>query len=364
MLRFTRAFCLSCGLVAALSPAAGAQTGDSTTSGASRAFNPAISLNALMLGHALDGPAEAPAADDHAHAALPDEGISLQELELRFTTDVDAYARADATIAAHDGEIEIEEVYADILTLPAGLGLRAGQFYVPFSRENTLHTHQLPFVQRSLVLSALFPEGWSAPAVQLSWLPALPFYLEFRGAALDASDTEWFGAQTDGGMAGLGQIESLLELGESTALGARASAVTGRNAFDETSSIASAGVDLRWKPTRRTIYRGLRLTAEYTWADRDGADTAPDPELARLEGWTANAQYQFARRWWVSGRYDRLDPRGQPQADRWGASVSFVASEFQALRLEYASTDDGEDLSRSVFLQYNITLGSHPAHSY
>ena len=95
--------------------------------------------------------------------------------------------------------------------------------------------------------------------------------------------------------------------------------------------------------------------------------------LDRLDGWSTYAQFQFARRWWVSGRYDWLDgrevidlagARESAEQSRWGASISWVASEFQALRLEFSSTDDGFDRSNSVFLQYNVTIGSHPAHLY
>ena len=343
-----------------------AQRGDVTTAtGGSRAFNPAISLNALMLGHYLDGLA----ADDHAghdlaHGGPPEEGISIQEVELQFSADVDAYARARATLAAHDGVIHVEEAFADILTMPLGLGLRIGQFYAPFSRESALHTHQLPFIQRSLALVAIFPEGWSAPGAQLSWLPGLPFYAEFRAAAVDASSQEWYGADDDGGMAGVGQILTMAELGESTTLGLQGAGTIGKNAFNESTTMATAGIDLRWKPTRRTIYRGLRLNAEYTWAERDGVPVDETEELERLSGWTAYGQYQFARRWWVGARYDWLDPHGHETSNRWGANFSFVPSEFQALRLEFTSTDDGQDVFNSVFLQYNITLGSHPAHLY
>lgn len=361
---------LSCMLVLALGSlalvstplSAAAQSADATTTGASRAFNPALSLNALILGQYLDGAAPDPAAD----GAL-EEGFSVQELELRFTAAIDAYARADATISGHGDEIAIEQAYADLLTLPAGLGLRAGQFLAPFSRENSRHTHQLPFVQRSLGLSSIFPDGFAAPGVMLSWLPAIPVYTELSAAALDGSSSAFFGSDSDGGLVGMGQIQSLVDLSESTTFGLQASAGGGNNSAGRTSQLASAGLDLRWKPTRRTIYRSLRVGAEYTWADRPG-DFGPYDTLHGLAGisaWTAVAQYQFARRWWVSGRHDWLDPTGGTTATRWGANVSFVASEFQALRLEFTSTDDGTDnRSNSVFLQYNITIGSHPAHLY
>lgn len=369
MLQIRHALLASLSLILASSPATRAQAQDATTTGASRAFNPAISLNALILGHALDSAeSESGEGGDHEHGhGFPEEGFSVQELELRFTADIDAYARANATIAAHEGEIEIEEIYADLFRLPAGLGLRAGQFYAPFSRENTLHTHQLPFTQRSLALSAMFPEGFTAPGAQLSWLPALPLYTEFRAAALDGSEAAFFGSEEDGGLVGLGQVRSMMDLGESTTLGILAGGMVGDNSAGGSSRVASAGVDLRWKPARRTIYRGFRLNAEYTWSERQGSfdpDTDELDALAGLTGWTAYGQYQFARRWWASARFDQSEPDGGVTAQRWGVSLAFVASEFQAVRLEYSSTDDGEDTSNSVFLQYNITIGSHPAHLY
>ena len=87
-------------------------------------------------------------------------------------------------------------------------------------------------------------------------------------------------------------------------------------------------------------------------------------EPGGMDAWTTYAQYQFARRWWISARYDWMEVEGEDTATRWGASFSFVPSHFQALRLEFSSTDDGEDVSNSVFLQYNVTIGSHPAHLY
>ena len=366
MLHLSSTVILVLTLSTTLAGSAFAQRGDATTTGTSRAFNPAISLNALMLGHYLDGPAaEIHPGHDHSHGGPLEEGISIQELELQFSADVDAYARLNSTFAFHPGgEIDVEEAFADILTMPLGLGLRVGKFFMPFSRESALHTHQLPFVQRSLVLSTIFAEGWTSPGAQLSWLPGLPFYAEFRAAVADATNQEWFGNAENSGIAGLGQVMTMFELGESTTFGLQGGASIGENSFSDDTKLATAGVDLRWKPTRRTIYRGLRLNAEYTWAERDGVPADEPEELETLSGWTAFGQYQFARRWWVGGRYDWLDPRDHDTSNRWGASVSFVPSGFQALRLECSSTDDGQDISNSVYLQYNITIGSHPAHLY
>lgn len=59
-------------------------------------FNPAIGLNALTLYQNNSRTSE-------------EDGFALQEIELQFSSDVDAYFRAEATIGLHQEEEEEEE---------------------------------------------------------------------------------------------------------------------------------------------------------------------------------------------------------------------------------------------------------------
>jgi hypothetical protein len=77
----------------------------------------------------------------------------------------------------------------------------------------------------------------------------------------------------------------------------------------------------------------------------------------------------MAERWWVQARVERsglshdVGLRGQ---DRQSALVAFFPSEFSGFRLEYdhTSQDHVARADHALALQYNVTIGAHPAHSY
>lgn len=362
--------------------AAQTRSEDTTATGTSRAFNPAISLNSLFLGHLVSGLEEEghDEGDGHAHF---EEGLRVQELELQFTADIDPYSRADATIAFHDGEFELEEAFVRTSRLPAGLGLRVGQMYVPFSVENTLHTHQLPFVQRSLILGAIAEEGLSDVGAELRYLTRAPFYLELRGGVFDGGRGEahseegeeeeehehgsLFAAPEGEDFSYHFGVASLWELGENSTFALDGGYLFGKNGLSEDNStntqIVSGAATFRWKPARRALYRGLRLSAEYTYVDMNSE--IDEFASAFMSGWSTYAQLQFARRWWVQGRFDQFDPPyGDESQTRAGGALAFVPTEFQSVKFEVSRVDADDESYTEFFLQYNVTIGSHPAHRY
>ena len=146
------------------------QSADGTASGQSPSFNPAISVNGLFLGfygsdtlerdfafspHGLelvthqDESHETGGAHEGEvhHHGLPDEnGLSVQEVEVRLTANVDAYIRGDVTLAIPGTEgLEVEEGFVETIGLP-NITLRAGKFFSALGRHNRLHTHAFPFI--------------------------------------------------------------------------------------------------------------------------------------------------------------------------------------------------------------------------
>ena len=130
--------------------------GNATTTGISRSLNPAISLNALISGTAVHNPfvlEESEEAHDEQgeegdkHREDLKSGFDIQEIEMRFTAFVDPFARGDITLAIEGtDQIEVEEGYVVAQTLPRGLSLRAGKFFLPFGKHNRLRTHRFPFI--------------------------------------------------------------------------------------------------------------------------------------------------------------------------------------------------------------------------
>ena len=146
--------------------------GATTETGVSRALNPAISVNGLLLG--------ATVRNDREDSQEP--GLFIQEVEILATAFVDPNVKGNLTAAFHRGhheeagghpgglQFELEEFYFDIFGLPAalqsegsageieGVSARIGKSFVPFGKSNPLHTHQLPFIDRPIVTERIFGE--------------------------------------------------------------------------------------------------------------------------------------------------------------------------------------------------------------
>ncbi len=339
-------------VAASLTPTGSAWgAGESTTTGVSRAFNPALSLNGLFL-FGLD------TRSDTESDELT-QGIEVQEVEMRLTSTIDAYSKADASLSFSNDEIAFEEVYIRSSVLGHGIGLRAGRFYVPYSIENSMHTHQLPFLRRTLQESSVATENYRDTGLELSWLAPTSFYLEASTALLDGNLPGWFDSSRSKDYAYHGRLSALVDLGEATTASLGGGVVTGRNSRGGSSTLSSVAFTLRWRPLRRAIYHSFHARAEYTYADRTGTESYSSG------GFDSILQYQFGRRWWSGLRYDNLDPSDQDQNSwRWSTQIAFVPSEFQVLRAELSSVHTPNDQFREFFLQYNFTIGSHPAHRY
>ena len=141
------------------------------------------------------------------------------------------------------------------------------------------------------------------------------------------------------------------------------------------------GVDFRstWAPTGDARERELILQGEYFWRSESGTY-----ELAAEEGeehgeseyfdttargWYAQAIYKFLPRWRIGVRYSRLHPSGAMEIDHdptaVAAMIDWTNSEFGRLRLQYnrETLAEGEH-DNQVMLQYIMSLGAHPAHTF
>lgn len=112
-------------------------------------------------------------------------GFSVQGVEVNFAGAVDPYFRGNANILFGldaDGEsyMELEEAWAETVSLPGHLQVRGGQYLTEFGRLNTQHPHAWGFVDASLVNARfLGADGLRNPGARVSWLAPTPFYSEF-----------------------------------------------------------------------------------------------------------------------------------------------------------------------------------------
>jgi len=334
-----------------------AQTGTGTTAtGGSNALNPAISLNSLFLAQWQD-----PANDL--------DGFKIQELELAMMAVVDPYFLARAFVAfepEHSGaeaEVAIEEAYIQTTGLPTGWGLRAGRMFIPFGLHNQLHTHQFPFVVPPLAVAAILPgeESTGDVGLDLSYAPPTPWYANVRLFAGDGASAGVFDGESRG-MAFGARLENLWDLGEATTMEWGASFLDGPDTSSSRRSFIGMDLRFKWTDPRRTFGHALIWQTEFLLDSPNGrADRA---------GLYTLALYRVSRRVWIGGGYSWLSRINEATELRGSdhevlAQVALVPSAFSALRLDLTSVypHDGER-ELAARLQFNFTIGSHPAHRY
>jgi len=350
-----------------------------TATGISRDFNPALSLNALLL---YRSGLEAVASSEHTHGAAGD-GFSVQELELQLTSSVDPYVKGNFILAMHgtDG-IELEEGFAQALFLPKGLGMRAGKLYFEFGKHNVYHTHQYPFVERPYAWEVLLGDhGLNGAAVEASWLTPLPWYAEVIAAAFPLTEAIYgdhdIPRNTWGGGARLRQLwdasdHATVDFGLSYVGGDALSQPAGAaDSLFETDVRHFLAVDLTYKWTGTGAHpRSLALQAEWLRRGDGGLDGRRD------DGLYMHALARVARRVVLGARFDLYRPledaggtsgpggAGGEDVRTYTATLAFVPSEFQAIRIDGLYRDLGNDDDSGLRVQYNLTIGSHPAHRY
>ncbi|MBM3321608.1 MAG: hypothetical protein FJY73_13170 [Candidatus Eisenbacteria bacterium] len=360
-------------------PAAGAAE-SATATGISRDFNPAISVNALLLytSGLNEATEQEHGEEEHEHARGPaGDGFLVQETELQLTSIIDPYAKANLVFAMHgtDG-FELEEGFAQTLFLPTGLGLRAGKFFFEFGKHNAYHTHQYPFVERPYAWDALLgAHGLNGAALEASWLTPLPVYTEILATAFPLTETVYGDHEVPANTWGRAfRLRNFFETSDQTTVDFGVS-YAGGDAVNEGEN-HFLGVDLafKWIGTGANP-RKLEIQGEWLYP-------FDEESLSDAAGAYLHALARVTRRWHVGARWDGyfqsdehelIDDADKNLHDEHGedhdihtltASLAFVPSEFQAIRVDVLHRDFDEETEQGVRVQYNMTIGSHPAHRY
>jgi len=329
----------------------------STATGISRRFNPAISLNGLFLGTYNSQGDYDSAKDDRTE-------LEIQEVEVRLTAYVDHWLRGDFTLAIEGTSgIEVEEAIAEGL-ITQSFSFKVGKFLVPFGKHNQLHTHAYPFIDLPVVSKEILgEEGLNEVGIGMSWLLPTDWYSDFTFQVLDGDNTNQFNGPAGSDFAYLIRQNNLWELNDETTINFGASYVYGKNSlapsnsFDNETHLAGGDLTVKWKPAGREAYKTLIWQTEFIASFREQTQ----------EGWYTMLQHQFAKEWWVQGRYSGYTiPHGSNQEDKnqWSALLAWTPSEFSTIRLQYNRLNQATADEHQVLLQLNFTMGSHPAHKY
>lgn len=319
------------------------------------------------------------------------KGFNLRSAELFLFAPVDPYLNLYGAFPITEEGIELEEAYAVTTSLPAGFQAKGGKFKSNFSRLDAQHPHAWDFADIALPYRAfLGDEGLGGEkGVQLTWLPALPVYLQLGAEVLQGENDLLFGSDARSGPHAFSFfVKSSFDTSEDSTLYFGPSVLFGRT---KTGSIAADaefrgdsalyGMEAvwKWKPARK---RGLTLQGEYLFLAQKGDLEDPvaatvEPLRRRQDGLYVQGVYQCDR-WRLGARYDMLElfadtfERADVQQDLrktpWRATgeIEFNPSEFTRIRLQYThdrSGRDGRD-NDEWWLQFIFGIGAHAAHAF
>ena len=296
----------------------------------------------------------------------------LNETEISLQAVVDPYARADFFISfGRDPEtlkygVEVEEGYLTTLSLPFQLQLKVGKFKEAVGKINPVHAHALPFIDLPNAYVNYFgDEGLNDEGVSLSWLlPNKAFYQDLVFQATSGYSESPSFARSDGNrLVYLGHLKNFFTLTDNATLELGVTGITGPNDSSKVTNILAGDLTYKWKPVQMNTYRSL------TWQNEVYFSKANFSESNSMNsfGLYSFIQYQIAKRWFLTGRYDYAqkpyDKNVIEQA--YSLSAGWYATEFSKLEIEGKTTDENIG-SRfyEAWLRWIFVIGAHGAHQY
>lgn len=300
---------------------------------------------------------------------LPKNGFHLQEAEIRATSNIDAYFRGDAIFALEKTstgtyEFNPEEVFIETLNLP-GVTLRAGLFQAALDRHNHLHSHSFPFIDAPISNQTILgEEGLRGTGISASFLIPASWYFEIVPQVFSTENSTLFNSVTQDDVTGLLFVKNLWDLNEATTAEFDLGYGSGQNSNDGITQLGSATLAMKWRPVEKSVYQSFSWTLQFLTSDRQN-NTTP---LTR--GYSTWVQWQCDKRWWLQARTEAVgtphfldDTSTVTHKNSW--LVAFVPTEYSAIRFQYDNLRAPTLATEHIYtLQFNVSMGVHPAHSY
>ena len=298
--------------------------------------------------------------------------LYLNETEVSLQAAVDPYARADFFLSfSRDPEtgkygVEVEEGYLTTLSLPARLQLKVGKFRNAVGRLNTVHPHALPFIDMPNAYVNFFgEEGLNDEGVSVSWLlPTKAFYQELLFQVTSGySESPAFTRSEGNRLLYVSHLKNFFTLNDDNTLELGLTGISGPNDSARVSNMAAVDLTYKWKPVKLNTYHSLTWQSEFYFNHANLMDNYSMNSF----GMYSFIQYQLAKRWFLTGRYDY----GQKPYDKnlkenaFSLTAGWYATEFSKLEFETKTTDDNIDKRYyQAWLRWIFVIGAHGAHQY
>lgn len=336
-------------------------------------------------------------------------GFSLGESEVGLSANIDPWLYGALTLSVSpEDTISAEEAFVQTTTLPYGLKIKAGRFFGGLGYLNEQHAHTWDFVDAPLAYQAFLGGQYKQEGVQAKWLLPTDQFIEVgaelgNGASFPGNERNRNSAgsvalfaHTGGDVgedntwrAGVSWMRTQAKDRTWDTTDAQNQDVT--NAFTGQSRLWVVDGVWKWAPNGNATRTNFKLQGEYfrrtetgdlTYAFADpaalGLAANTDAYRSAQSGWYLQGIYQFAPGWRVGLRHDRLDSGTVDEASnaahlvatdyapkRNSLMLDWSPSEFSRWRIQVSDDQSREGIKdRQLFLQYQMSLGAHGAHSY
>jgi hypothetical protein len=308
----------------------------------------------------------------------------MNEAEFSFQSVVDPYIRADffLTMDQVPGtsrfEAGIEEAYLTSLSLPAGLQLKAGRFKSALGRINTIHSHAWPTIDFPTAFQNYFGDGLSDEGLSLSWLtPNTAFYQEITGQFTSGNvEGPLFSPSDSNHFMELVHLKNFFAVTQNATLEFGLTGINAPSANGGNAQVAAFDLTYKYKPVSLNTYH------QFTWQTEGFFSHNPNAKDTTFEGFdstrvdtaTVNSfgfysfiEYQMARRWFGTVRYDfsELPNSSAFKENSFSFTAEWLATEFSKIGVEVKyNTFNTRDNSFQAWLRWIFIIGAHGAHQY
>ena len=356
-------------------------------------FNPSIGLVGETIFSYRSQPSDKTGSDRNGGF-----DVNQRSVELNLAASVDPFVTGYAVINASadagandDAKLEVEEAAAQTTSLPWGLTLKGGRFFGEFGRLAYIHDHELPFVNRPLVLDQYIGGESQTDGAQVSWLLTFEHYINLTFGFGDKfgnpeNDSGFFRRGWD--INYFGRLSTYFDLtpdwqaetGVSGLIDPRAKDRGGVFTQPDGSTLTEqerrlAGVDfsLRYVPLRNNQFQSFTWGNEVLFSDNR---YLCDPDAIQANGDELNKSipsfglysymtYKWDREWSGGFLGEFVEDQQNTQYRTFAQSLylTYALSHWNQLRLQYTHTEhtggSGLKDDDAIYLQWAWIIGSH-----
>jgi hypothetical protein len=292
-----------------------------------------------------------------------DDKFSMSEIELGFSGTVDPYFAYSAFLSLErepSGEFALhpEEAYAKFIGL-RDLGLRVGKFRVPITKSNIWHTHQRLYGVAPIYYKEYFTEeGFLTEGLHIYYQISQP-QIEFSGYILNNRNSAIFSVDSSH-LLPLLSVKNFFPFSPQADLEVITSLSYGPNQFGKNTFLLANTAFYRWKNTDYP-YNKVFILTENIFA-KVGDATGVLEEKNKYANYTLFS-YHFSKYIGVGLDFSvAKELQGARYITGYGIIFDVFPSEFSLLRLNYHIRPDNNE--RIFFLELNLGIGKHSAHTY